>query len=86
MPAKPCKTTRGVHGIPVAGVWAGIPWPWPGSMSTGYRLIRTENVKGRAAIAHLPFLVKKIASGWCTAFKVDGNGRFLLSGGMVVKR
>ena len=34
MPAKPCKTTRGVHGIPVAGVWAGIPWPWPGSMST----------------------------------------------------
>ena len=53
---------------------------------SGYRLIRTESVKGRAAIAHLPFTVKKIASGWCTAFKVDGNGRFLLSGGAVVKR
>lgn len=53
---------------------------------SGYRLIRTESVKGRAAIAHLPFTVKKIAPGWCTAFKVDGNGRFLLSGGMVIKR
>ena len=53
---------------------------------SGYRLIRAESVKGRAAIAHLPFSVKKIAPGWCTAFKVDGNARFLLSGGMVVKR
>lgn len=53
---------------------------------SGYRLIRTESVKGRAAIAHLPFSVKKIANGWCTAFKVDGNGRFMLTGGTVVKR
>ena len=53
---------------------------------SGYRIIRTESVKGRAAIAHLPFTVKKTASGWCTAFKVDGNGRFLLSEGTVVKR
>lgn len=31
---------------------------------SGYRLIRTESVKGRDAIAHLPFSVKKTASGW----------------------
>lgn len=60
-------------------------WRMGAEKREGLRLMKNENVKGRLGVAYLPFSMKTLGKGWKTAFRVDGNGRFILADGTIVR-